>query len=53
MNAPGAHFAAQFSRDGEKGLDVFAIIGLHADGPILSAREVRSHMREDVVPFGC
>ena len=45
VNAPGAHFAAQFSQHGEEGLDVFAIVGLHADGPLLSAREVRSHMR--------
>ena len=50
VNAPGAHFEAQFAANGESGLDIFAIIGLRADGPNFSAREVRGHMRSVVMP---
>ena len=50
VNTPGAHFAEQFASGGESGLDAFTIIGLHADGSPLSAREIRKHVLRVVIP---
>lgn len=49
VNEPGAHFKAQLLL-GEDHSDVFAVIAVPADGPILSPRALRSHFRTVVMP---
>lgn len=46
-NAPGVYFAEQMARGD---LDVFAVLGLHADLDGLSMRGARSHYRKVVMP---
>ena len=45
----GAHFELQ-RRKGTDELDVFAVIGLHADGHYLDLTRLRSHIIKTVIP---
>ena len=47
--APGAHYERQFrAKEQAAALDVFAVLGLPADGPGLTQRGARQHFRKKV-----
>ncbi|KAF6227501.1 hypothetical protein HO173_012241 [Letharia columbiana] len=47
--ANGAYFSEQLAK-GEANLDVFAIFGLHANGPVLDRRALCSHFTTELMP---